>query len=375
MTSDDQPKRTKKDLQLLQALPLYLKIPMTVRRLRDWIDYYGEDGVYLSWSGGKDSTVLRHIIRQYWPNVVSVFANTGLEYPEIQRFVKAAKDRGEPVEILRPEMRFDEVIKRYGYPIISKEVSEKVRKARNNVRDGKYSLRLCQLGVDPSEYGGLEVDERYDYFGAVKWSKYDVKKYRPMLDVDFLVSEECCQVMKKDVFSQYEAITGKVPILGMLAAESQKRLQGWLKTGCNAFDSDRPQSNPIAFWTNQDVLEYIKTYDVEIPSVYGSVVYASEPEQIRIEEITGQSVGCDRLCTTGCNRTGCIFCGFGAHAGCDGADRFIELKRTHPNQYAYCIGGGAYNEDGIWQPSKEGLGMGHVFDTLNRIYGDGFIKY
>ena len=373
--AEDQPKRTKKDLALLQALPLYLKIPMTVRRLRDWIDYYGESGVYLAWSGGKDSTVLRHIIRQYWPNVVSVFANTGLEYPEIQRFVKAAKDRGEPIEILRPEMRFDEVIKRYGYPIISKEVSEKVRKARNNIRDGKYSLRLCQLGVDPSEYGGLEVDERYDYFGAVKGSKYDVKKYRPLLDVDFLASEECCQVIKKDVFFQYEAITGKVPILGMLAAESNKRLQGWLNTGCNAFDSDRPQSNPIAFWTNQDILEYIKTYNVEIPSVYGFVVYASEPEQIRIEEITEQPVGCDRLCTTGCNRTGCIYCGFGAHAGCDGADRFIKLKHTHPNQYAYCIGGGAYNEDGIWQPSKEGLGMGHVFDTLNRIYGDGFIRY
>lgn len=366
--------RTKYDLRILQALPLSTKIRMTVRRLMDWISYYGEDGVYLSWSGGKDSTVLRHIIMQYFPDVVSVFVNTGLEYPEIQQFVKAAQKRGEPVEILRPKMRFDEVIKKYGYPVISKDVSEKIRKARANIRNGRYSLRLCQLGVMPDEYGGLEVDEKFDYFAAADRSKFSVKKYRPLLDVDFFISEECCYHIKKYAANEYEKITGRVPILAMMAGESAKRTQGWLKTGCNAFNSNRPQSNPIAFWTNQDILEYIKRYNVEIPNVYGEIVYAEEPEQMRIEELDEVDFLCDKLCTTGCSRTGCIFCGFGAHLE-KGEGRFERLKRTHPRQYAYCIGGGEYNEDGIWQPNKDGLGMGHVFDELNRIYGDGFIKY
>jgi 3'-phosphoadenosine 5'-phosphosulfate sulfotransferase (PAPS reductase)/FAD synthetase len=401
----------------MQSLPLNIKIRMSKRRIRDWFKYYGEEGVYIAWSGGKDSTVVRHLVREEYPDTVSVFSNTGLEYPEIQQFVKAAKKRGEPVEIFRPKMRFDEVIKKYGYPIISKEVSEKIRKARGNIRDGNYSLRLCQLGVMPDEYGGLKVDERYDYFGTAKGSLFDVKKYRPLLDVDFLISDECCWEMKKSVMIEYERATGRVPILGMMAAESKKRTQGWMKTGCNAFESDRPQSNPIAFWTEQDVLQYIRRYNLEIPSVYGEIVYAEEPGQMRMEEIAGGDFGCDELCTTGCHRTGCIFCAYGAHLS-KGWDRFLRLRETHPRQYEYCVGGGEFGwiswnktpnkwerfdfvtADGepmtpeqveefvasnkenesfifekVWQPNKEGLGMGRVFDELNRIYGDGFIVY
>lgn len=408
---------TENDLRVMQSLPLNIKIRMSKRRIRDWIEYYGEEGVYIAWSGGKDSTVVRHLVREEYPDAVSVFSNTGLEYPEIQQFVKAAKKRGEPVEIFRPKMRFDEVIKRYGYPIISKEVSEKIRKARGNIRDGNYSLRLCQFGVMPDEYGGLKVDERYDYFGTAKGSLFEVKKYRPLLDVDFLISDECCWEMKKSVMIEYERATGRVPILGMMAAESKKRTQGWMKTGCNAFESDRPQSNPIAFWTEQDVLQYIRRYNLEIPSVYGEIVYAEEPGQMRMEEIAGGDFGCDELCTTGCHRTGCIFCAYGAHLS-KGWDRFLRLRETHPRQYEYCVGGGEFGwiswnktpkkwerfdfvtADGepmtpeqveefvasnkenesfifekVWQPNKEGLGMGRVFDELNRIYGDGFIVY
>lgn len=161
---------------------------------------------------------------------------------------------------------------------------------------------------------------------------------------------------------------------GQMACESSMRTTRWLQHGCNGFDMKSPISNPMAFWTDQDVLQYIRRYNLEIPSVYGEIVYAEEPGQMRMEEIAGGDFGCDKLCTTGCDRTGCIFCGFGAHLE-KGEGRFQRLKRTHPRQYEYCIGGGEYNEAGIWQPNKDGLGMGHVFDELNRIYGDGFIRY
>lgn len=371
--------RTKYDLRILQALPLSIKIRMTVRRLMDWISYYGEDGVYLSWSGGKDSTVLRHIIMQYFPDVVSVFVNTGLEYPEIQQFVKAAQKRGEPVEILRPKMRFDEVIKTHGYPMIGKKQAEDVYLARKNIKSGKYTVRLRNLGIMPDQaekmglsLPGEEMLERYER--TCKGSKYNFKKYKHLLDAEFNVSSYCCDVMKKAPAREYQRRTGKKPILATMTCESMMREAAWIKNGCNAFDSNSPRSAPMSFWTEQDVLEYIKTYNVEIPSVYGEVVYESEPEQIRLEEVVDQDIGCDKLCTTGCSRTGCIFCGFGAHLE-KGEGRFERLKRTHPRQYAYCIGGGEYNEDGIWQPNKDGLGMGHVFDELNRLYGDGFIKY
>ena len=77
-----------------------------------------------------------------------------------------------------------------------------------------------------------------------------------------------------------------------------------------------------------------------------------------------------KLKTTGFQRTGCIFCAFGAHHD----TRFLDLKTTHPKQYNYCMNGGEF-VDGIWKPNKEGLGMRYVFDRVNEIYGKDFIRY
>ena len=159
-----------------------------------------------------------------------------------------------------------------------------------------------------------------------------------------------------------------------MTSESMLREKSWLQNGCNAFNSEHPHSAPMSFWTEQDVLQYIKNEQLPIASVYGDIIYEVYPDQMRIEDYGIECGGREKLCTTGCSRTGCIFCGFGCHLETS-PSRFERDKITHPRQYEYCIGGGEYNEDGIWQPNKEGLGMGHVFDTLNKIYGDGFIKY
>ena len=127
----------------------------------------------------------------------------------------------------------------------------------------------------------------------------------------------------------------------------------------------------MSYWTEQDVLRYIKVNDLPIASVYGAIVEKDEDGYEYGTNLTGEQIG--KYYTTGCNRTGCIFCAFGCHLE-KTPSRFQRLKQTHPRQYDYCIGGGEY-VNGIWQPSKDGLGMGHVFDELNKIYGEGFIKY
>lgn len=344
-------KHTFEDLKKMQSLPLERKILITQTRIIEWYQKFNGQ-VYVSFSGGKDSTVLLHIAREIYPDIPAVFVDTGLEYPEIRQFVKTFDN----VTILRPKIRFYEVIRKYGYPIISKEVSESVRQGRIALTCDKYNYRLQKLmGTALNKEG--------------KKSIYNIEKYRPLLYVDFNISNVCCNVMKKAPAHAYEKKSGRFPITAQMAEESATRKQQWIKNGCNGFGMKSPKSNPMSFWTEQDILQFIKESGIKIASVYGDIADASDPAQIPLDI----GCGCGKLCTTGCKRTGCVFCGFGAHLE-KGEGRFQMLKRTHPKLYAYCIGGGEY-VDGVWQPNKDGLGMGHVFDELNKIYGEGFIKY
>ena len=132
-------KHTFQELQMRQALPLEAKIIMSKQRIREFVSEYGIDGVYVSFSGGKDSTVLLHLARSIFPEIPAVFIDTGLEYPEIREFVKSFEN----VEWLKPKMTFKQVIKKYGYPFISKEVSDCVSGAR------KYLTELREQGIIP----------------------------------------------------------------------------------------------------------------------------------------------------------------------------------------------------------------------------------
>lgn len=100
-------------------MSLSAKIEKTEQRIKEWVDFYGEDGVYVSFSGGKDSTVLLDICRRLYPNMKACFCDTGLEYPEIRQFVKTFDN----VDWIKPKMNFKQVVLKYGYPFIGKEVS------------------------------------------------------------------------------------------------------------------------------------------------------------------------------------------------------------------------------------------------------------
>lgn len=364
---------TRDKLKMFQAYPLDLKIAKTKLRIREWVDYYGTDGVYVSFSGGKDSTVLLHIVRQMYPSVEAVFCDTGLEFPEIRSFVKTFDN----VTILRPKMRFDEVIRKYGYPFIGKKQADTISGARISLHKRIYSLRLMECGVSIEEAKeiGLELPSKEmlnRYMAACESSKYVMKKYKPLLFVDFDISHYCCNVMKKSPMHSFQKQTGKLPITAQTAEESMLREAAWLKNGCNAFEAKHKISNPMSFWLEQDVLNYIKENNLPIASVYGEVVTHNDDDGFNYANPLCEH--CGKLCTTGCDRTGCVYCAFGAHRE-KGESRFERLKRTHPRQYKYCMGGGAYDMNGLWKPTKDGLGMAHCIDVLNGIYGKDFIKY
>lgn len=335
---------TREELKMLQALPLDIKIRKTQQRIREWVEYYGEDGVYVSFSGGKDSTVLLDIVRKMYPGIEAVFVNTGLEYPEIVDFVK----RFDNVTILRPKKNFRQVLTEYGYPVISKEVSAAIEQAKQTPGGSKYQ-RL---------HGTSD-------------SGFDFSRYLFLEDAPFKISDRCCKTMKKNPANTIK----KAKFTGTMAQESKLRESSWLRFGCNSFDSKHPNSSPISFWTNNDILTYIHTHNLSIASVYGDVVPDDKgqlPGQTNIYDMLGEYQGC-KFKTTGCERTGCMFCLFGAHLE-KGEGRLERMKRTHPKRYGYVMGGGEFDSDGMWIPNNKGLGFKFVIDWLNE-NGNLHIKY
>ena len=103
-------------------------------------------------------------------------------------------------------------------------------------------------------------------------SKFNKKKWLPLVYTPFLISGKCCDVMKKSPIGIYQRASHNKPYLGTMAEESLMRRQSWIRTGCNAFEGKKPSSQPLSFWTEQDILEYIRRYNIEICSVYGDIV-------------------------------------------------------------------------------------------------------
>ena len=163
-------------------------------------------------------------------------------------------------------------------------------------------------------------------------SRYNCERYHDLIYAPFDINDHCCAVMKKKPFKEYEKKTGRKVFLGQLADESLKRTQGWLKVGCNAFESKRPQSNPMSFWTTQDVLTYIKNNNLKIASVYGDIVPQDDKDQLN----------------------GQMDIGYGCHLK-ENNNRFEKMKQTHPKQYEF-----------IMKPTEAGgLNYKAVIDWMN----------
>lgn len=304
-------------LQRMQALPLEQKVNLSLKRIKDF-NNMNSGKTYTSFSGGKDSTVLLDLVRQIDPHNEAVFIDTGLEFNEIREFVKTIDN----VTTIRPKMKFNQVIEKYGYPVVGKETSRKVRDLQNPTKTNERTRRIRLEGSDFK--GGKSSTGKL----AQRWIF--------LKDAPFKCSEQCCDIMKKNPAKQFSKQTGKNPFIGTMTEESLLRQQLWLQSGCNMYSAKQPKSTPLAFWTEKDIWEYIKSRNLKYSDIYNK----------------------------GAKRTGCVFCMFGYWSKNDhntNNDRMELLKRVDPKKYNYCM---KNVEEG-------GLGLKNVIDYIDNklVYG------
>lgn len=290
-------KHTKEELKALQELPLSRKILVSQARIFEFYKKL-EGKVCVSYSGGKDSTVLLHMVRTCYPEVPAVYVDTRLDFPEVREHIKATPN----VIWLKPEKNFREVINEYGWCYPSKDVATYIA-----------SYRLHPEGFAKYLFEGKRMDGTEKPF----YEKY--KRWKWLLDVNVKISPKCCYYMKEKPLKKFQKESGLSPFVGTLAVESLRRAVAWYTTGCNSFEKGKEQSKPLSFWTEQDILRYLVDNDLKISKVYGSII--------------GDKHG--RLKTTGESRTGCVFCPVGCHL--EKINKFEKLQESHPALYKYCM--------------------------------------
>ncbi len=257
--------------------------------------------VYVSFSGGKDSTVLLHLVRSIYPDVPAVFFNTTNEFPEILDFVRTVEN----VTWLEPKMTFNETVECEGFPLISKQNAMKIRRIKTQPASCK-TTKLYMTGFNSKNV----------YKAASKLPE----KWKRLLEAPFVVSEKCCDILKKRPVHIYERKTKRFGYVGTMTYESIDRAKSWLENGCNSYNTNQPQSRPLSIWTDEDIWAYIQKFNVRYSSIYDDVF-----------DKNGNKIIC------GETRTGCAYCAFGLHLEKPdelGMKRFDRLKLRKPKQFA-----------------------------------------
>lgn len=280
-------KVTYQEFKERQNWNLHQKIDHTVGTIERFLAET-DGNAFVSFSGGKDSTVLLDIARRFIDKkFLGVFSNTGNEYPETVQFVRSFDN----LTIIRPQMKVKEVLDKYGFPLISKEQSQYIRQARNTKSEKLRDIRLNGKPIKSGKGGiGGKISEKWKF----------------VIQAPFEVSEMCCYKLKKEPFELYHKQTGLNPIIGTTAEESRLRLQKYLKTGCNDFDSKKIASYPLSIWTEMNIWEYIRKFEIPYSPIYN---------------------------VPGVKQTGCMFCGYGCQEEKGCFNRFDILNYLHPKAY------------------------------------------
>jgi 3'-phosphoadenosine 5'-phosphosulfate sulfotransferase (PAPS reductase)/FAD synthetase len=286
-------------LRQMQAISPEAKVQRTTRKILEFVSQVG-GLAYVSWSGGLDSRVLLGIVRNECglseDRVPAVFVDTGLEYPDVRECALRHAS-----VVLKPKMNYAQVVKKYGYPVISKKTAQYVAEVQSALRKGNPESATVRLRMT-----GFTTAGKFSKLGKL------ANKWRFLCKAPFRISNHCCAVLKKRPMQKYQSESKRFPMIGIMAGDGMQRERTFLgKRGgsCNVF-GDNASAWPLAIWTNEDIWWYVRSRKLD---------YARQYDQ-------------------GATSTGCYACMFGIHME-KGENRFQRMYRNDPKLWKACMDG------------------------------------
>lgn len=323
-----------------QQLPYEAKIQHAIIRAKEFQHEMESIGKSVHCSvGGLDSITLYLFLHSIGIKCPAISASS-LEDKSIVKVHKALGIINVP-----PEMNKNEVIKTYGYPILSKEISSRIYMLQHPTEANK-TTRHAVLTGETGEFGGFRNSHRMKL--SNKWLKLfggadEEGAKMGYQKAPFKVSDKCCVFLKEKPCEKWAKEHNSRPYIGMMASEHGRRERVLIQTGCNYYGKNGARSCPFAIFQRNDLLrlalemdkyyhehwfEFSDTHiDSIIPAIYGNI----------IENENGN------LTTTGENRTGCSMCGFGIQLE-KRPHRFDRLYVRNPREWAYWMIDGGWGE-------------------------------
>lgn len=287
--------------------------------------------------GGLDSITLLLFLRSIGIDVPAISVST-LEDKSIQ-----AVHRQLGVETLKPLKSKVEVIREFGFPVLSKEIAGKISLLQHPT-EKNATVRHAIITGETGAYGGWQKNSRMklaqkwlEKFGGYENENEGVNYAKP----DFLVSDKCCYYLKEKPCNDYARESGRYPYMGLMASEGGRRQKALMQNGCNYISPGTKRSCPFAIFERHDLLQLALDLNVPVPTIYGEIV--RDPD--------------GTLRTTGAQRTGCSMCGFGVHME-KRPHRFDRLWQRNPGEWEMWMNHVDKLPDGTW------YGWGHVLDYI-----------
>jgi hypothetical protein len=331
-----------------QSLPYEAKVAHAAIRAREFENWAEEHDYNICVSiGGLDSLTLDRFLKSIGINATPVSVSS-LEDKSIQEIHRQIPG----LVPIKPYKSKVQVLKEYGFPVISKEKAAKIanlQKPENPKQTFIHAIMTGEMG-EQGGYGHspkLKLPEKWiKLFGGL------YSDHRPDLvckAAPFKVSAECCKWMKEKPVQDWQKQNRMIPYLGLMASEGGQREKGLMKNGCNYYGKSTIRSAPFAIFTRQDLLQLALDLKAPVPRIYGEIVRDKD----------------GLLRTTRAQRTGCSMCGFGIHIE-KRPHRFDRLREDNPKEWAFWMYKMGWGEvltyigvgwEDVWQGEPDQMSM------------------